>query len=116
MSETYAPDNLLAGDFPLVTGSVTILSGQVLSRGAVLGKVTASGKHILCDTGASNGSQNPDHILAEDVDASGGDVEAIVYKTGQFNEDEILLGGGGVADDVRDDLRALSLYLQAPSN
>jgi hypothetical protein len=40
MTETYTPDKLLAGDYPAVTDIVTILSGQNLVRGALLGKVT----------------------------------------------------------------------------
>lgn len=116
MSETFTPDNLLAGDFPIVTGTVTIASGQVLPRGAVLGTVTATGKHLLCDTAAVDGSQDPTHILAEDVDASLADVEGISYLTGEFNEEQISLGGATVAADVRSALRALAIFLQAPSN
>lgn len=40
MTETYTPDNLIAGPFPRIGGSVTILSGNDLARGTVLGRVT----------------------------------------------------------------------------
>jgi hypothetical protein len=53
MSETYTPVNLLAGsNMPLVTGSVTLLTGENLSVGAVLGKITkAIGTPVGTGTG-----------------------------------------------------------------
>lgn len=113
---TYTPDKLLAGDYPMVREEVTILSGQNLVRGAVLGKVTASGKYILCDTGASDGSQVPSRILLEDVDASGGDLVGIAAQTGEFNEDALTYGGTDTADDVRAALADAGIFLKAPSN
>lgn len=41
MSETYAFDNLIAGDHPIVTSEVTVLTGNNLAKGTVLGKITA---------------------------------------------------------------------------
>ena len=42
---TYSPDTLVAGNYELLVGrKVTILTGQVITRGTVLGKITASGK------------------------------------------------------------------------
>lgn len=60
--------------------TVTILSGQNLKAGAVLGKVTASSKYVICDnvTPAADGSQNAAAVLLEDVDASGGDLSGLV--------------------------------------
>ncbi len=115
MSETHTPDNLIAGDFPLITIAVIIVLGQTLSRGAVLGTITASDKETLCDTGAADGSEAPLYILAEDVDASAADVTAIAYDTGQFNEDQLSFGGTDDADDVRAALRARSIFLSKPA-
>lgn len=39
-SEAYNPDRLIAGDFPILTADVTLLDGEDLARGSVLGKVT----------------------------------------------------------------------------
>lgn len=114
--ETYSPDNLLAGDYPQVTESVTIASGQNLVRGSVLGKVTASGKYILCDTAAADGSENPSMILLQDVDASTADADGLAAKSGEFNENAVTLGGATTAADVKDALRDLNIYLKAPSN
>ncbi len=115
MAETFTHDNLQAGDFPIVTDAVTILSGENLTRGAVLGKVTASGKYILCDTAAVDGSEDPKFILAEDADASGGDLDDVpVYASGEFNDNKISLGGATTPADVKEALRDRSIYLKTP--
>ncbi len=112
MTETLNHDNLLGGDYPAVTDIRTIVSGQNLTRGAVLGKITTSGKYTLCDSAAIDGSENPVCILAEDCDASGGDKAADVYLSGQFNEGQLTFGGADTADTHRDALRDLNIYLK----
>jgi hypothetical protein len=62
----------------------TILSGENLKRGCVLGKVTASGKYVAHDDGASDGSEVIAAILAEDTDATSGDEPAPIYLAGDF--------------------------------
>lgn len=109
---TYTPDSLLAGNAHLlVARKVTVLSGQVLPRGAVLGIITASGKAILSLAGASDGSQTPDLILAEDVDATGADATALAYERGDFNARAITLGTGHTVASIREGLRAKGIAL-----
>jgi len=69
-------------------------SGQDLPRGAVLGKISATGKYVLSDTGAGDGSEDPVLVLAEAVDASGGDRTSAIYETGEFNQDTLTFGTG----------------------
>ena len=110
----YAPDALLAGNAHLlVARKVTVLTGQVLSRGAVLGTITASGKTILSLAAAADGSQTPDLILAEDVDATDSDVTALAYERGDFNALAATLGTGHTAVSVREGLRAKGITLLA---
>ena len=74
----YNPLDLIAGDFPLKSESITIEAGQVLRRGSVLGKKTAGGKFVLSakltddDKPVADGSEKPLRILAEDIDSTGG--------------------------------------------
>ena len=111
---TYTPDSLLAGNAHLlVARKVTVLSGQVLPRGAVLGIITASGKAILSLAAASDGSQTPDLILAEDVDATGADATALAYERGDFNARAITLGTGHTVASIREGLRAKGIALLA---
>ena len=117
MSETYTPDNLIAGDFPLVSDEVTIVSGQNVARGAVLGKITASGKYTAADVLAVDGSSVPACVLAQATDASGGDVtKAPVYLTGEFNSALLTFGATTTAADLKDAMRDKSLFQKAPVN
>ena len=110
----YAPDALLAGNAHLlVARKVTVLTGQVLSRGAVLGTITASGKTILSLAAAADGSQTPDLILAEDVDATDSDVTALAYERGDFNALAVTLGTGHTVASIREGLRAKGIALLA---
>lgn len=67
---TYKPDNLIAGTFPLITQSITIASNQILKRGAVLGRITASDKYVLSQATSKDGSEQTSAILCEDVDTT----------------------------------------------
>lgn len=109
---TYVPDGLINGNAHLlVPRKVTILSGQNIARGAVLGKITASGKYILSLSGASDGSQTPDLILAESVDATGGDKEAIAYARGDFNAGALTLGASHTVASITEGLRAKGITI-----
>ena len=109
----YTPDNLLAGEYPRIERLVTIAAGADLAKGAVLGRITASGKFKLSASASSDGSQAPDAILAEKASAAGADVQAVVYFSGEFNENALTLGAGHTLDAVRLTLKAKSIYLRA---
>lgn len=106
------PDPLLAGDFPRVTTEVTILAGQNLARGAVVGRVTASGKYVLSASAAGDGSQTPVGILVQDTDATAADKNASIYRTGEFNQAAVILGAGHTVSSIRDGLEAKQIYLK----
>lgn len=108
----FIPDNLIAGDFPLKTEGVTIESGQTLTRGALLGKVTSGGQYKLSASAAGDGSESPVAILAEDCDASAGASVAVVYITGEFSETDVTYGEGHTADSVRNGLHLRSIILK----
>lgn len=108
----YKPCNLIAGEYPRIERIITIASGSALTKGSVLGRVTASGKFILSESDATDGSETPDAILAEDVDASEEDKQAVVYFSGEFNENALTLGGSFTLDDIRAGLRSKSIFLR----
>lgn len=113
--ETNSYDNLIAGDTDIVTDRETLLSGENLIRGALLGKIDSSGsdkgKLKQCNSVAIDGSQTPYAILMEDTDASGGDENIDVYKGGTFNEDIIGLVTGDIIDDFKDQLRDVGIIV-----
>ena len=105
-------DALLAGNTHLLVGrKVTVASGQSLVRGAVLGKVTASGKYVLSTAAATDGSQAPDLILAEDCDASAADKAVLAYARGDFNSRALTLGAGHTVASITEGLRAKGITL-----
>jgi len=111
LAGTHTPDSLIAGTTQTVADSVTILTGQTLTRGAVLGKITVGGKFTLSASGAADGSQTPYAILAEDCDASGGDVTNVaVYIKGEFNENVLSFGTGHDATTVKAPLRDVGIF------
>lgn len=111
-TETYTPDNLLAGDFPVVTEEVTVITGQNLTRGTVLGKITVSGKVNLSLAAADDGSEAVYAVLAEDVDATSADQVGTAYLTGEFLTSELTFGTGHTAASARAALRAHNIYLR----
>ncbi|MBB2157206.1 head decoration protein [Gluconacetobacter diazotrophicus] len=85
-STLFVPDQLIAGNLKLVTDTVTIGASQTLIRGAVLGRVTATGEYILSVATATDGSQNPAAILVDNVTTAAGATQtAGVYLQGEFN-------------------------------
>jgi hypothetical protein len=59
-----------------------VLSGRTLPAGAVVGKVTASGKLVYWTVDAVDGSQNVYGVLFDHADATGGDVKQVVLVRG----------------------------------
>lgn len=108
----YTPDALIAGNAHLLVGrKITVISGQNLARGAVLGKITASSKYNLSLSGASDGSQTPDLILAEACDASSGDKVALAYARGDFNANALTLGTAHTVASITEGLRAKGITI-----
>lgn len=109
---TFLADNLIAGDFPLKGVEITLLSGQNQVRGALLGRITASGKYILSLSGAGDGSEVPAAILSEDTDASGADKKTVAYIKGEFNQNKMVFGTAHTADSVRVALQEKGIILR----
>lgn len=112
MAETYTNSDktILASDHPTITRGEVIASGQTLVKGSVLGKITASGKFVLCDSAATDGSQTPVAILPYDLTTTA-DTEVEVLVAGHFRGEKLTYAGAHDADSVRDGLRALGIYI-----
>jgi hypothetical protein len=91
-----------AGEFLVSEGNgrisreiITVLSGQTLQPGAVLGKVTASGKYKVLAPAADDGSEVAAGILYNAVDASGGDAEGVaIVRLAEVNAAELVWPDG----------------------
>lgn len=114
MAEVFTYDSLFAGKVqPVVSGAETITGGAALTRGTVLGIITASGLCKPVDNSLSDGAQNVYAVLAEDADASGGDVEATVYYTGEFNENALTFGDDDTAADHKVGARNVGIFFKS---
>lgn len=86
--QTYQPDALvIGGQEDYSTG--TLASGQNLTRGAILGRVTSGGALVLSESDAVDGSQVPIGALAHDCDASAGAQTCQFVRGGHLNEHAI---------------------------
>lgn len=120
-AETYQPDQLIAGNEHLVTDTQTLAqNATVQPRGALLGKVTATGKLIPCVKTAADGSQTPYAILVDQTDATAADVSCGIYLKGEFNINKMTIDaswGASVSAQftaLEDSCRAVQLYLKQP--
>ncbi len=115
---SYAPLDLIAGDFPLKTETIVLEKGQNLKRGALLGQKNEGGKYILSsksgtgNAAVADGSETPKRILAEDVNAVDKDKTTVGYLTGSFYRGGITLGKGHTIESVKPDLELRSIYIE----
>lgn len=109
----FTPDRLVIRLDNVVSKKGTLISGQNLVRGALLGIITASGKYTLSLLASSDGSQVPDSILVEDANATAGDVEALTYIRGQFDANSVTFGTGQTQANTFQVLRGKGIDLIA---
>lgn len=108
---TYIPDRLVIRFDPSSSQKGTLLTGQNLLRGSLLGIITASGLLTLSTSAAVDGSQIPDRILAEDANASLGPVDALCYLRGQFDSNYVTFGAGQTVANTYQTLRGKGIDL-----
>jgi hypothetical protein len=99
----------------------TILAGQNLAAGSVLGLITASGKLVLSLLAAGDGSQAPMAVLAHDIKTydidgvTGLDMKAsVIVDEAYLNETALIIGTGHTVATVKDAFRPLGMLLRAP--
>ncbi len=112
---------ILAGDFPRVTESITLKAGRAYPFGSAIGIITAEDKGVLVDSASSDGSQGLYGILIGqngawgDVDATAEDQAAIVWLTGEFAQERITFGGTDTPETHKQAARALGIYFKSAS-
>ncbi len=107
--EAFTPDGLLDASFPVNTRTVSLKTGQNISRGDLLGSDGTD--YLLSLSAAGDGSEVPTVIAAQDVDATAGSLECVVYTHGRFDERNVTIGTAHTADSVRDALGARGIQL-----
>jgi hypothetical protein len=94
--------------FTLADGAIDFAVGDSFTI-----SVTAiTEKYKLAARDATDGSNEPQAILADDADPSGGDVQAGVYFTGEFNANALSFGTNLSAALVKAPLRRLGIFIK----
>ncbi len=101
---TYTPKMTLAGDFPVVTDSDTMKSGEHAKEFEIVNK-TADGivkttKDTIADVYG---------VVAADSDEDG---NVVIYLTGEFFADALICPAGTTADDFKAVFRKLNLFIK----
>jgi hypothetical protein len=79
---------------------VTLLAGTAYPVGAVLGRITASGKYKLATSGGSDGAQTATAVLVYAVDATLADAVGIVVARGPAIVSRAALAYDASVDDA----------------
>lgn len=80
--------------------TVTLLAGTAYPLGAVLGRITASGKYKLATSGGSDGAQTAAAVLLIAVDATGADAIGVVLMRGPAIVSKAALVFDATVDDA----------------
>jgi|GEM_PF-2444400 len=122
-SESTGYDELFAGlnRDEIKTFPVTVASGQNLKRGALVkmvnGKVTAVDSDSVTtgegdDAVTTTTYSDVFGIMTDDVNASAGDADGVVYVTGDFNKDAIVLAEGLSVSNFIKQARDVGIFLR----
>ena len=112
--ETRGPGFFIAHEANGTISRETIIvkMGEVLAVGAILGKITASGKYVEQEDAAADGSQNAAGILYAAVDATDADVEAVaIVRHAEVNKAELVYPE--LSDEAGIDADLLALQIKA---
>lgn len=97
--------------FTIADGATDFAQGDTFS---LVVTIATPGGFIKSVATATDGSQRPIAILADNADASGGAVTAPVYFQGEFNSDRIVYDNSWTVATLKPVLRPLSIFLKSP--
>lgn len=109
----YTPDSLITSTkVGLVTKSVQLKANQgILKRGSVVGKIADSAFILM----GSEAGMIAEGVLVDDVDTSS-TVTTILYISGCFNKEAIIVAEGHTVEEYDRELRNLNIYLETVLN
>lgn len=90
---------LFAGSADVTTLPVVFLTGADIAQYSVVGRIAASGKFVLSDPTAVDGSEVPIGIAVESAASASADAVGNIYISGCFNP-AVLVWEAGYSTDV----------------
>jgi hypothetical protein len=95
--------------FTIAAGATAFVAGDGFSIPVAAG----SNKLKICNSANTDGSGMVYAILAETADTTSGDVEAAIYKSGEFNIADVPFGGTDTPTAHMEEARHLGIYFKA---
>lgn len=106
---TYTPKMVHAGDYPVVTDSGTVATGEtIVELMPVVLEADGTIKAVTADTIA-----NVYGLAAEDAEEG---EEVVIYLTGQFFGDAVVCPAGTTAADFKAPFRKINIFLVDTDN
>lgn len=106
----FEEDNLYSRE------EVTVIAGQNLGTGTVIGIITASGKVTQLAPGAADGSENAAGVLLLPVDATAADQPSVIIARHALCSDKGLVWPGGITGPQKtaaiNQLKALGILVR----
>lgn len=116
----FTPDSLIVSpDYPILKEGIGLKAGQgVLKRGSLIMKGTDKAGYIA---GTAGEGLKLFGILTDETDtgsdSTAENIPAVVYQSGEFNREAVLVSGEGAAvDTYEDDLKGIGIYLRSVQN
>jgi hypothetical protein len=95
--------NIFVWNNRTTSGSYTATEDETLLAGTLMGRISATGAFVACDSAASDGSQYPlGFVLNDHIFSEAGEKTISIVISGDVVETEITLAYGVTLDDVVD--------------
>lgn len=111
----YTPDNLIAShDMPILVKGIKLAKNQgIVTRGTVLGIITATGLAKPADMTKADGTEKAFCITTDTINTdSETDISTTAYVSGIFNKNALLVGGADTISDHETKLREMGIFLK----
>ena len=116
----FTPDSLIVSpDFPILKSGIGLKPGYgVLKRGSLIAKAADGSGYMAGTEGVETyvfGIQT--EYTDTGTDKSADNVPAVVYQSGEFNREAVIVSGeGATIDTYEDDLKGINIYLRSVQN
>lgn len=107
-------DNWITGSAPYHTTQGAVAAGQDLAARAPLGQVTATGKFVIWNPAATDGSEVAVRLSLYAVDATSAEKSAQLISGGCFNPAEVAWPGGVTEAQKLTAFMGTPIMLQSP--
>lgn len=87
-TDSYTPNELFAGDAPIITNARTVANGVELPANSIVA-LNGSNELVEWNPGGTGGVENAVGITCEAIDTTGGAAMHPIYEGGYFNTDAL---------------------------